>query len=108
MKQLPVDEFEISVKDKMLNIMKRIVKGIVLFLVLLIVMCGCENSTKTQELSKNIDLPLVELLRDEENAEQSVTLHFLMSASRSTIGTSQRNSSGMFLSFRILMEIILW
>ena len=56
MKQLPVDEFEISVKDKMLNIMKRIVKGIVLFLVLLIVMCGCENSTKTQELSENIEV----------------------------------------------------
>lgn len=39
----------------MINIMKRIVKGIVLFLVLSIVMCGCEKSKKTQELSENIE-----------------------------------------------------
>ena len=35
--------------------MKRIVKGIILFLVLSIVMCGCEKSKKTQELSENIE-----------------------------------------------------
>ena len=39
----------------MINIVKRIVKGIVLFLVLSIVMCGCEKTTKTQELSENIE-----------------------------------------------------
>ena len=35
--------------------MKRIVKGIILFLVLSIVMCGCEKSKKTQEISENIE-----------------------------------------------------
>ena len=35
--------------------MKRIVKGIVVFLVLSIVMCGCEKGKKTQELSENIE-----------------------------------------------------
>lgn len=40
---------------KSVNTMKRIVNGIVLLLVLAIVMCGCEKSTKTQELSENIE-----------------------------------------------------
>ena len=39
----------------MINIIKRIVKGIILFLVLSIVMCGCEKSKKTQEISENIE-----------------------------------------------------
>ena len=57
--------------------MKRIVNGIVLFLVLSIVMCGCEKSTKTQELSENIEAyeKIAEIalkdFRDEEHKHDS-------------------------------------
>ena len=90
------------------------------------------QADKLVSICKALDMTLVELLCDEENAEQTayidyvtdenyiielyrrsdtesrqrMILHFLMSASKSTIVANR--SRGMFLSFRTLMEIILW
>lgn len=55
------------------------------------------QADKLVSICKALDMTLVELLCDEE---WSVTLHFLMSASKSTIVPGPRNSSGMFLLYR--------